>query len=686
MSDPRSRAIRPVASLLALLVLAATHLTAPPVAVSQDVPRLSTRRTDTTDVSAGSGIPDYVPRTLQPTDLRAELQLLRQALEEVHAGWDRYTPRRVLDTAFARLERQAASPMTDLQFHREISLLLALMRCDHTKAELPEALDRYRREQPTFLPVRVRIIDGHMYVATGAEIPRGTEIRAINGVPSGEVISRLSRYVAVDGFTTYAKAARLESDDDLLGNDLDHYWPFEFGFAKRWTLDLIDAAGEARTEVHAPITYAQWAALSGDTEAIDFRNGTSWRVLDDSTALLTVRSFVNYRQPVSPDSVYGAIMRALRARGVSHLVVDLRENGGGSADASWGLVRHLINRPVTPTGPARRRTIDVSPTLRAAFETWGDPSTSFAPAPDGFLARDDGWFVERAAARTLTPAPDAFPGRVSLLTSRANSSGATMLLATLQHEGRATGRFRLVGEETGGSAEGPTAGQLLTLHLRASDIRVRIPLIRTDMNVPFVAGMGVFPDVDATESRDDLRAGRDRALLAARSTAWTPPAAGLGVTRGVMRGALTYRDYSNGRLVSIPTVQHVAPVALGVGDVGPSPAGPQDLVQLRLVYDDGPGKTLYAVESVRMEATRVIVTPSSGTPDTLRVASRRATEEGTELVLLGRGLDNDAEVEFRFTWTLSPTLFRRRKEYRAPGADDWSFRHEYELWRGPSDR
>lgn len=611
----------------------------------------------------------YVPRTLQPAELAPEIALLRQALEEVHAGWDRYMPRRVLDTAFARLNRRAAAPMTELEYYRDVALLLARLRCDHTKAELPASLDRYRREQPTFLPVRLRVLGDRLYVVTGAGIARGTELRAINGIASKNVIARLSRYVAVDGFTDFARAARLESDDDLLGNDLDHYWPFEYGFATSWTLTLVDAAGRERTETHAPITYAAWRRLDGDGAVPDFRTGTLWRALDDTTALLTVRSFVNYRTPVDADSLYGATMRAITAAGVRHLIVDLRENGGGSSDASWGLVRHVIGVPVTPVRAVRRRTIAVSPALLGAFETWGDARAIFAPDSAAFEARADGWFVERGSDETLTPARDAFTGRVSLLSSRHISSGTTMLLAVLQASGQRDGRIRVVGEETGGSAEGPTAGQILFLRLPASGVRVRVPLKRSDVNAPFVTGMGVFPDVDATEDVADLRAGRDRALLVAMRQPWTAPATVLAQPAGVLRGVLIYRDYTSGKRVTLPTVQHVAPI------------GTSGAVRARVIYDDGPGNTIYGTEVMRLSGRRVILGGADETPDTLTITSRRKTADGTVLVLRGRGMDDNRPVEFRYTWTVGPSVFTRLKEFRAPGTQAWQYRHVYEFRR-----
>ncbi len=632
----------------------------------------------TPTASAQPAAPRYTGVTLSPVQTATDLALLRRALQEVHAGYDRYTPRRVMDTAFARLGRKAAEPMTDVAFYGEVALLLAKIRCNHTKAEYPASLETLRTTTATHLPVHIRIFGRRLFVRSSQDssLVRGTEIVSINGVAAADIVTRLSRYAAVDGYTNFARSTLLENDSDLMGSDLDHYWPMEFGFADTLSFAVKSATGAPRSVTLAPITFAAWKALDGRTQSDEFGRNTIWSMLDDTTARLTIRSFVNYRTPVNVDSLYRAIFDAMRARHARHLVVDLRGNGGGSDDASEGLLRYLIDVPVQPRRGVRRRTIRIDSTLAAAFDTWGDRAPIFTPSAALFDERADGWFAEKGAAETLQPAPGRFRGRVSVLVDRSNSSATTMLAAVLQQAGARTGRVRLIGEETGGSAEGVTAGQILFLKLPNSGIRVRIPLKRTDVNVAtFVPGLGVFPDVDATESVDDFRAGVDRALVTARNTPWRAGTSLLAPTIGLMRGVLEYRDYQSERRVTLPTWVHTAPI------------GTTGAFRVRTVYDDGPGNTIYSPDVVRVAGAEWIegAGGEEGQPSdeltTLRIAARRAVPEGQQLVLLGRGMDDNKAVEFRYTVTVGKNASRRLKEFRLPGKA-WEYRHEYRLSRG----
>ena len=400
---------------------------------------------------------------------------------------------------------------------------------------------------------------------------------------------------------------------------------------------------------------------------------------NDANAVLTIRSFVNYRKPVNADSLDRSRFAQLSKRHVKQLVIDLRDNGGGSDDASNALLPYLTDVPVQPVNASRRRTIGIAASLRKSFSTWGDGSTIFAPADSLFTRGSGGMFVERAAPERFRPAAERFTGRVSVLTGKRNASGATMLIAVLQQIGARTGRLRVIGEETGGSAHGPTAGQVLFLTLPSSDVHVRVPLKRADVNVTnAVSGFGVFPDIDATETLDDFRARRDVAMDAAIHIPWAKSSSPLSPIGGLMTGVLEYRDYQSGRRVLLPTWQHMSPMA----ERGAVRAA---AFRERVVYDDGPGNTIYSTNEIRVVGNPWIEGEASGKPDTLRIVARKVVGANTVFTLRGSGMDDNKPVEFRYTVTLGARVSKRLKEFRMPGGP-WEYRHEYRFTRDSTGR
>ncbi|HET9228374.1 MAG TPA: M28 family peptidase, partial [Thermoanaerobaculia bacterium] len=454
---------------------------------------------------APAALPAYPARTLSPKQAAADAALTRQALEVIHPGLHRYTPKAEMDAAFARLEERVKQPVSDVELYGEISLLLAKIHCDHTKAELPGALSRYRKENPTHLPFRFRLFDGRMYVASSQspQLARGTEILSINGVPVSDILARIAPAVSYDGSTDFVIPTKLEADSDLMGSDFDQFFPVFFGFS-----DTLKVEVPGRTLDLKPVTFAQWQSLPWPSvpNGAEFHKTTTWKWIDAKTAYLRIDTFVNYRNPVDPATVYDPIFQALQ--GAGHLVVDLRENGGGSTDASEGLARYLLDKPFAITKSVRLKAIRYGE-LPKHIETWGDPKEWFEAPEENFDRLPDGWFEEKAGTAPVSPSPHQFKGRVTMLTGPANGSGSTMLIAKLKDEGR----VRLVGMPTGGSAEGPTGGRIFFLKLPESGITVRIPAKRSLTNISnFQPGLGVAPDVEVRPTLADFLAGRDPAL------------------------------------------------------------------------------------------------------------------------------------------------------------------------------
>jgi C-terminal processing protease CtpA/Prc len=122
--------------------------------------------------------------------------------------------------------------------------------------------------------------------------------------------------------------------------------------------------------------------------------------------------------------------------------------------------------------------------------------------------------ADQAGEMTPLPvSPDRFTGSIVVLSGPRNASGSTMLISKLQDAGRAT----IVGQPTGGSAEGPTAGFILFLKLPNSGIVVRVPDMWNKMAVThFRHGYGVEPDVRVEPTLDDFLLDRDAVLQAAQ--------------------------------------------------------------------------------------------------------------------------------------------------------------------------
>lgn len=613
---------------------------------------------------------------LTPAQVSSDVALMRRALETIHPGLYRYVPKAEVDASFARLEAQAKHPTATLTLHREIARLVASIHCDHSKPELPDAIETWRKANASHLPFRFRLIEGRMIVASGA-LPKGAEITAINGRPVPQILSAVAPLVAYDGDTDQAITAKISDDSDLYGSDLEEYWPGLFGSTERWDIGW-KTPGEAamQTRQLAPISFDQWTQLATPDAPFrsEFYNGITWRMAG-RVARLRIDTFVNYRNPVAATPFLGGFFKAMKDAGTDHLILDLRANGGGSEDVSIALARHLFDAPFTWSKPVRYKAIRVGD-LQRHISSWGDTAALFNPPESAFTRTADGWFDriptgtdeadddDSTIEHQPVPAGQRFTGRLTVLTGLRNGSGATRTVAWLKERRGAT----LVGEEGGGSAEGPTAGNIFLLTLPESGIKVRVPNAWNRTNIKsFTPRRGVAVDALVVPTVADFQAGRDRAVEVARTLGQPVPVLDASATiaaalAGNWAGTLDYRDYGNDSRVTLPTLMSANGLSIA------------------WTFDDGPGKSVRSAERWSFTPDgKSLVIRAGKSSETMAIAELRRSANGSiTLVADGRGEENGRTVMVREILTRDGPVLRLTRMSRTAG-QPFIMRHSYQL-------
>mgnify|MGYP001597324670 CR=1 FL=1 len=460
---------------------------------------------------------------LTPQEASRDLAIARAALERLHPGYDRYAPRGELDAAWAGLEAGAQDGADLAELYLGLSGLLADIRCDHTKAELPEAVAEWRETAPVYLPFQFVLFEGGMYVETpapGTGLQRGEEILSLDGDPVSERLAQARRFMPVDGFTDHVRDVALQQSSEFLGSGFDQFDPLLNPDDGEVALEVRGLDGSVRTVRADRIGFVDYRALSGAARWRNFSDEGAVSVTRPrpGVAILNVETFVNYRTPVDPYAVFGAIFSQLAEERVETLIVDLRRNGGGSVDAQLALLAHLTREATVRAGAETILTSYDFTGLREYIRTWD--RSALDPDPELLTPREDGRFTLADGVNSLDQdvarAEAAFSGDIILLTSRANSSGATQMIGALRDQGHVT----LIGEATGGSQEGPTAGLVWFVELPESGVIVRVPwwLQISTVDEPEF-GRGYDPDIAAPLTYGAWLAGRDPAMSAALAAA-----------------------------------------------------------------------------------------------------------------------------------------------------------------------
>lgn len=459
--------------------------------------------------------------TLSLGQIRADVTLARNAYKDIHPGYTRFTSQAVLDAAWDGIitRAEAAGVMSETEFYLAVSETLALVRCDHTKAELSRSLKTERKSARAYLPLRWTMVDGRALVLdtpVGAEVSAGDEIIALDGRTIAELQAALHRYIPIDGYNDHARNSNMAASLEFMGGAVDHFGAMLWDVPTTAQLEITSENGTQRTVAIDRVTFADWKPIATAANALNFKDAVSLTRVGTRGAVLRVDSFVNYREPVDPDSLYAPVFEALKAEGRDQLILDLRRNGGGSTEASQGLFAYL-----TPTARKMKLTETFKTLDHDAYvdyiDTWDKRAIN--PPRIAFRKTKAGEYELRGAfsdgTDTIKPAKSAFKGELTILTSRDNSSGSTNLISAV----RAARDVMLIGEKTGGNPAGPTAGSLFFLTLPESGIKLRVPVIRFANNSGDVAdGVGLEPDIFAPDTVASLRDGRDVALETALAT------------------------------------------------------------------------------------------------------------------------------------------------------------------------
>ncbi|SFW23763.1 S41 family peptidase [Luteibacter sp. UNCMF366Tsu5.1] len=444
--------------------------------------------------------------------LQADARLLEQTYEALHPGLYRYNTPAQMRERFAQLRRELAADPSLPTAYVAFARLAASIRCGHTYPNYwnqPKATTEVLFSGANRVPFQFRWVDRRMIVTASAleSLPRGTEVLTIDGQSSARVLQALLPLVSADGHNDAKRVDLL----NVLGRDryeaFDVLYPLVFPVRDGQFRLRIRRPGEATvaTVQLAAATDAQRAA-SLPTQAAD---DPAWtvRFLDEGKAVLTMPSWVMYKSKRDWHAWLDEIFRSLNDRHVRLLVIDLRDNGGGS-DVGDDILAHLTRDPRSfPGYRDLLRYRSVPQALRPYLDTWDNAFFDWGDRAQPFDAR----FYRRAATNDTetaeTPRAPFFGGEVKVLVGPTNSSATFEFAVRVRHSRLAT----LVGQTTGGNLRGINGGAFFFLTLPHSGVELDVPLVGQFPLEP-QPDAGLEPDVPVPVTIDDIAAQRDRAM------------------------------------------------------------------------------------------------------------------------------------------------------------------------------
>ncbi len=450
---------------------------------------------------------------LTRAEVTADLDLLVSALVEAHPGVYRYSSSADFHRVVAEQRAAISDSMSVVEAYNVLAPVVAMTREDHCDIALPrEERSRLGREG-RFMPLRVVGVGDRVYIVAsgGAESLAGQELVAIDGRPIASIYDDLFATFAADGFVISSKVRWLD------GIRLSWLYALSVDQPGAFSVTVSDPDTGDRSTV--PLDAVDFRALKAvDAQPSEPTSPGSLELLSDGTAVLTVNTFDRsaFR---SGFAGYRSFLRrsfaeVARAES-SHLILDIRDNGGGSEGAADLLFSYLIDVPYTKYAEVEAAAVTFSfyehttryrPRHRRQLDRW--MTREHAQDPDGRWLRKPG-IHPPAAPQTR----HGYRGELIVLTSGWTYSGAAELASLVRHHTEAV----FVGEEVGGAYGGNTSGWGLDLILPNSKVEVHIPLLEFVLEVDGGdLARGVIPDHPVQPTVDQVLRGDDAVMMAAQ--------------------------------------------------------------------------------------------------------------------------------------------------------------------------
>ncbi len=462
--------------------------------------------------------------------LRDDLQILHQAFKEAHPGFYWYTDKLAFEHKFDSIQKLITHPMDELTFYRLIRPLVVDVNCGHTQLYTSLKFRNHFRKKSRYFPLKLKFIDNKAYIrhnfSKDSTVKLGAEIVSINGQPMQKIIQTLFHYTPSDGYNITYKYR-------ILDQDFSGYYPFyidanvdTFRVAYRTSPDNTVRIHRLASINRREYRRANHKHKALDKPVLDFRiigeedeeiAGNS-RPNNDQllkkarVGVLTIRSFQNNtlrKQGFSFSQYMRNIFRVIRKKKVRNLIIDLRENSGGTVRNGILLYSYLTRRKFKYFNYEK-----VTTNRPYTFMRYVNTYRSRMVNNKLLVKTDSGYYISNKLhynLKTHRPSKHHYKRNLYILINGRSFSATTQFASLVHAKKRAT----FVGEETGGGYKGCTAGRTCYINLPHTKMRLKIPLIKYSNAVSpnyGTKGHGILPDHALQPNINNLLQGIDTEL------------------------------------------------------------------------------------------------------------------------------------------------------------------------------
>lgn len=402
-----------------------------------------------------------------PAELKQDLKIARQALEEAHAGFYRYRSKEETDKSFIKLEQQLNKDMIELEFLKLVNPFLAGIKDGHTKFHRDgKPDDHYAFHEQGYFPFQLYFVNEKAFIKSsylqGQGIAPGTEIISINKQPIPTVIKNLFKEIFADGEVTSSKYQELNQY-------FEGYYADFIGASKSFQIGYLDSKGKKQTGTFPSVAIELIKKDQPKEELLSISYPLP------GTALIRIPVFFDRVGNVSFEDFLKSSFVEIKRQNISSLILDLRNNEGGSEKLGILLYSYLTANPFNYYD--RLTIASKGPFSFAGHATFPQAMNEMLK----YVEQDGGEFRFKLlpALGLQQPQPESFHGKVYVLQNGRSFSVTSEFTAIAKTNKRAV----LVGEESGGAYKGNNSGDFARVSLPNTKLGLDIPLLAFYMHL-----------------------------------------------------------------------------------------------------------------------------------------------------------------------------------------------------------
>lgn len=447
---------------------------------------------------------------IDPDQLKKDVDYAYDKLKEMHPQLYRYITKKDLDYKIDSLKQTINKPLTSIQFYFKLQPVITTIREGHLSLMVPlEKLRRNYGGRKLFNYFKYYIKDNHLYIIENKDsihdIKPGTEILSINNIPISSYINKYRNLISSDGrnttFTPY-----------YLKDMFFVFFSMENGFLEQVKIEtlynnekqtyIIERDKQSDAE---KLKSQNWADNKGQFYCPANRN---FKFLDEdnSIAYINIKKFSNNKS----DKFYKNTFERIKEAKSSYLILDIRNNYGGSLQEINNLYSYLVSEPFTLIKPSRLNSgytplktnyFKKSSPLEYALKGITYPTYFLLKTLHTYKGSDGKFYYKIKADNVTKPNKNAFTGKIFVLVNGGSYSASSIISSKLKFDKKAT----LVGEETGGANDGTVAGFYSYQILPNSKLTLPIGLLLVNPNITLTNSQrGVIPNVAVSETLKDI--------------------------------------------------------------------------------------------------------------------------------------------------------------------------------------